>query len=109
MIVYTYSEARQNLADLLDQAAAEGEVLIQRRDGQTFVVMPQIRAASPLDVGKVDVRVTSREIVAAIYEGRARMALAEDRTQYQTKKRRENAARASKPKRPKSSAKTTVG
>jgi hypothetical protein len=34
MNVYTYSEARQNLASLLDQAAREGEVRIQRKDGQ---------------------------------------------------------------------------
>jgi prevent-host-death family protein len=86
MIVYTYSEARQNLAGLLDRAAEEGEVLIQRRDGQTFVVKPQTRDASPLDVGKVNVRLTQREILDAIYEGRER--LAEDRPTYQTRKRR---------------------
>jgi prevent-host-death family protein len=41
MIVYTYSEARQNLASLLDRAAQEGEVRIKRRDGQVFVVKPE--------------------------------------------------------------------
>jgi hypothetical protein len=35
MRVYTYSEARQNLADLLDQAAEEGEVRIRRCDGES--------------------------------------------------------------------------
>jgi len=33
MIVYTYSEARQNLASLLDQAAQEGKVRTIRKDG----------------------------------------------------------------------------
>lgn len=99
MIVYTYSEARQNLAGLLDRAAAEGEVVIQRRDGQTFVVKPQPRAASPLDVGKVNVRLTQREILDAIYEGRARVA--EGRATYQTRKRRrpDRAAKRSRTKR----------
>jgi hypothetical protein len=40
-IVYTYSEARQNLASLLEKAAKEGEVRIKRKDGQIFVVKPQ--------------------------------------------------------------------
>jgi len=53
MIVYTYSEARQNLASLLEQAAKEGEVRIKRKDGQVFVVKLQPRVDSPLDVDSV--------------------------------------------------------
>jgi prevent-host-death family protein len=41
MMVYTYSEARQNLASLLDKAAEEGEVRIKRKDGRVFVIKPQ--------------------------------------------------------------------
>ena len=37
MNVYTYTEARQNLATLLDKALREGEVLIRGKDGQVFV------------------------------------------------------------------------
>jgi hypothetical protein len=40
MNVYTYTEARQNLATLLDKASREGEVLIKRKDGQMFKVEP---------------------------------------------------------------------
>jgi hypothetical protein len=87
MIVYTYSEARQNLARLLTQALEAGEVLIQRRDGQTFVVRPQARDASPLDVGKVNVRLTRDEILGAIYESRAR--LAEPPAAYRIRRRRQ--------------------
>jgi hypothetical protein len=70
MNVYTYTEARQNLATLLDKALREGEVLIKRRDGQVFVVRPQARLDSPLDIAGVDLNVTASEIVAFIQEGR---------------------------------------
>ncbi len=72
MMVYTYSQARQNLASLLDQAAAEGEVRIKRKDGQLFVVKPQPRQESPLDVEGVDLGVTTDEIVDFIRESRER-------------------------------------
>ena len=70
MIVYTYSEARQNLASLLDRAAQEGEVRIKRKDGQTFVVKPEPRAESPLDVEGVDLGLARTEILQFIQEGR---------------------------------------
>ncbi|MFO1420218.1 MAG: type II toxin-antitoxin system prevent-host-death family antitoxin [Candidatus Competibacteraceae bacterium] len=35
MKVYTYSQARQQLSELLDSAETKEEVLIQRRDGST--------------------------------------------------------------------------
>ncbi len=70
MEVYTYSEARRNLATLLDKALAEGEVLITRRDGQVFVVKPRPRQGSPLDVPGMDLGMSVEEIVTAIREGR---------------------------------------
>jgi hypothetical protein len=70
MNVYTYTEARQNLATLLDKALREGEVLIKRRDGQVFVVRPQRRSESPLDVKGIDLNLTASEIVAFVHEGR---------------------------------------
>jgi antitoxin Phd len=72
MVVYTYSQARQNLASLLDQAAKEGEVRIRRRDGQTFIVKLQPGSDSPLDVKTVDLGVTTDEIVRIVREGRER-------------------------------------
>ena len=68
--VFTYSEARQNLANLLDKAAAEGEVRIKRRDGQVFVIRPEVSTKSPLDVEGIDLDMTAEEIVAFIAEGR---------------------------------------
>ena len=70
MVVYTYTEARQKLATLLDQAVKEGEVKIKRKDGQTFVVRPERKKGSPLDVGGLDLGLTTDEIVAFIREGR---------------------------------------
>ena len=72
MRVYTYSEARQNLASLLEQADEEGEVRIRRKDGRIYVIKPQQRTASPLDVEGVDLDVDTAEIVAWIREGRER-------------------------------------
>ena len=72
MRVYTYSEARQNLADLLDQAGDEGEVRIRRRDGSEYVIRPRRREGSPLDVPAVRTGMSAEEIVAAVREGRER-------------------------------------
>lgn len=72
MKVYTYSEARQSLASLLDVAQQEGAVRIRRRDGRSFVLQPESSEASPLDVEGVDLGVTTNEIVSMIREGRER-------------------------------------
>ena len=70
MKVYTYSEARQNLADLLDQARDEGEMRIRRRDGSEYLIRPHQDEGSPLDVPAVDIDVQAEEIVAAVHVGR---------------------------------------
>lgn len=70
MKVYTYSEARQSFAAVLEQARREGAVRIRRRDGQTFVLKPEQSTGSPLDVEGVDLDLTTDEIVAFVREGR---------------------------------------
>jgi PHD/YefM family antitoxin component YafN of YafNO toxin-antitoxin module len=70
MNVYTYTEARQKLAKLLDQAAEEGEVRIKRKDGRVFVVKLQRREKSPLDIEGVDLGLSAKEILEYIEEGR---------------------------------------
>lgn len=72
MKVYTYSEARQKLAALLDLAAREGEVRIRRRDGSEFLLRPVQSMRSPLAVAGVPLDITADEIVAAVREGRER-------------------------------------
>ena len=68
--IVTYSEARQNLASLLDKALAEGEVRIKHRDGQEFIVRPEASKESPLDVEGLDLGVSADEIVAFVAESR---------------------------------------
>lgn len=73
MKVYTYSQARQRLASLLNQARREGEVRIRRRDGQEFVVQPAPEAGvsqSPLDVPGITAPATTKDILDAIRESR---------------------------------------
>jgi hypothetical protein len=72
MRVYTYSEARQRLAALLDEARKKGAVRIRRRDGQEFVLRPVEPEGSPLDVEGLDLDWSRDEIVAAVRESRER-------------------------------------
>ena len=72
MQVYSYSEARQKLATILKQAESTGKVIIRRKDGRTFALIPEKIAASPLDVPSVEAKVSTEEIVDFIREGRER-------------------------------------
>jgi hypothetical protein len=70
MKVYTYSEARQRLASLLERARREGSVRIRRKDGQVFVLRPETASGSPLDVPGVNLTLTREEIVDFVRAGR---------------------------------------
>jgi PHD/YefM family antitoxin component YafN of YafNO toxin-antitoxin module len=70
MITYTYTEARQKSASVLEQAAKYGEVRIKRRDGQVFVLKPQKRKKSPLAVDGLKLNLSREEILESIKEGR---------------------------------------
>ena len=72
MQVYTYSEARQKLAAVLEQAESTGKVLIRRKDGRTFALIPEKTVASPLDVPFIKANVTTEEIVDIVRKGRER-------------------------------------
>ena len=72
MTVYTYSEARQNFASLLEQARKAGEVLVKRKDGTIFVIKPIAKKESPLDVPGVDLQLSRNEIVDLLREVRQR-------------------------------------
>jgi hypothetical protein len=73
MQVYTYSEARQKLALVLEQAENTGKVLIRRKDGRTFVLRPlKSTNESPLNVATINVDVTTEDIVDIVREGRER-------------------------------------
>lgn len=73
MIVYTYSKARQQLASLLKRAKKDGQVIIKKKDGQTFLVkaIKDVDSdVSPFDVKGVKMDISSDDIVKYIHEGR---------------------------------------
>jgi hypothetical protein len=72
---YTYSEARQNFASLLERARREGAVRIRKRDGQKFILRPDPGKSSPLDVPGLDLDIGRQEIVELVRSMRS-----EDRT-----------------------------
>ncbi|MFZ2634426.1 MAG: type II toxin-antitoxin system Phd/YefM family antitoxin [Desulfosalsimonadaceae bacterium] len=71
MKVYTYSEARQRLADVLNIAKNE-EVLIKRRGGETFSIIFKKTKKSPFDIPGIKTRATTKDILAAVRESRER-------------------------------------
>ncbi|MBU4273581.1 MAG: type II toxin-antitoxin system Phd/YefM family antitoxin [Planctomycetes bacterium] len=72
MNVYTYSEARQKLAGVLDTAEATGKVLIRRKDGSTFALTPEHEQKSPLDVPAVKVDISTRELISLVRKERGK-------------------------------------
>ena len=72
MPVYSYSEARQKFATVLKQAENTGKVIIRRKDGRTFALIPEIVPDFPLDVPSIKAKVTTDEILDIIREGRER-------------------------------------
>ena len=68
MTVVTYSQARQNFANLLDLASKEGEVRVKRRGGQVYTIRPDKRMNSPLNIRGIRLNLTASDIVRTIRE-----------------------------------------
>ena len=73
MKVYTYSEARQRLAEVLNIARKE-EVIIKRRGGESFTIVFKKTPKSPFDIAGVKTKATTKDILAAIKDSRERIA-----------------------------------
>ncbi len=71
MRVYTYSEARQRLSEVLDIARGGEEVVIKRRGGETFSVKVKTSPKSPFDIPGIETNVTTADILDAIKESRS--------------------------------------
>ena len=71
MKVYTYSEARQRLSDVLNIARTE-EVVIKRRGGETFSIVFKKSTDSPFDVPGIKTKATTKDILEAVRESRER-------------------------------------
>ncbi|MDE2846727.1 MAG: type II toxin-antitoxin system Phd/YefM family antitoxin [Gemmatimonadota bacterium] len=72
MDVYTYSEARQHLSSLLDEAESTGKVIIRRKDGRRYAVVPELSPVSPLDMPTVETSITVKEMVKLVRRQRVR-------------------------------------
>jgi hypothetical protein len=70
MSIHTFSEDKLDLATLLEQAIKEGEARIKRQDGQVFVIRPEPKTDSPLDVPGINLGITTAEIVQFVHESR---------------------------------------
>ena len=73
MQVYPYSEARQKLARVLEQAESVGKVFIRRKDGRTFALVPEQLRSSPLDIPSIKADISIEEIVSIVRKGRERI------------------------------------
>jgi hypothetical protein len=73
MKVYSYSEARQRLANILNIARTE-EVLIKRRGGETFSIIFRKNKKSPFDVRGITTRATTSDILDAVKKSREHSA-----------------------------------
>ena len=73
MKVFTYSEARQCFASVLDTARKE-EVLIKRRGGEIFSLRYKATSKSPFDVPPIKTDATTADILDAIRESRSKNA-----------------------------------
>ena len=71
MKVYTYSEARQRLTEVLNIARTE-EVVIKRRGGESFSIIFKKSPKSPFDVPGIKTAATTNDILEAIKESRSR-------------------------------------
>jgi len=72
MRVYTYSEARQKLSSVLDKAESMGKVIIRRKDGRTFALVPEKTGRSPLDVPSIRAALSTEELITVIRKERGR-------------------------------------
>jgi hypothetical protein len=71
MKVYTYTQAREHLAEVLEEARRQ-EVVIRRRNGDQFSIALRSHGPSPFDVDPVNTRATTQDILDAIRESRER-------------------------------------
>ncbi len=70
MKVYSYSEARQKFAKVLDLARTE-EVVIRKRSGELFSLAYKKPSSFPFDVKGVQTRATTKDILEAVEASRS--------------------------------------
>lgn len=86
MKLYTYSDARQQFASVLDAASREGKVLIRKRDGSLFALIPEPKSTSPFDVEGLSTDVKAAEIVSLLRDEREREQVSQRSHQKNSRK-----------------------
>jgi hypothetical protein len=72
MKTYTYSQAREKLASILEESKKE-EIVIRRRKGDMFSILPKTPSIrSPFDVPGLSKKISRKEILEALRESRER-------------------------------------
>ena len=71
MRIFTYTEARQKLAEVLDIALTE-QVMIKRKNGDFFLLVYKKQKESPFDVPGIKTKVTTEDILTAIRDSRSK-------------------------------------
>jgi hypothetical protein len=69
----TYLETQENLSTLLERAREQGEVRIQRANGEVFVLKPETKKRSAFEVTGVDLGISTEDIIEVVREGRERL------------------------------------
>ena len=77
MKVYTYSEARQRFAEILN-IAREEDVIIQRRGGERFTIAFKKSSRSPFAIAGIKTKATTTDILQAIKDSREMIVEAVD-------------------------------
>ncbi|MDN3511772.1 MAG: type II toxin-antitoxin system Phd/YefM family antitoxin [Candidatus Jettenia sp.] len=73
MKIYTYSQARNKLAKILEESKNE-EIVIRRRKGDMFSIIPKSLARrSPFNITGLHKNISRKEILEAIHEPRERI------------------------------------
>ena len=71
MKVYTYSEARQKLSKLLEDARNE-EVIIRKRSGEVYSITYKKPTISPFDIKGIKTKAKTRDILDAVEKSRSK-------------------------------------
>lgn len=73
MMIYTSSEVQKQFSTLLKKAMSEGQIKFKTKDGQIFIIRPEIQPkTSPFEVRSIKLPITRLDILEAVRESRAR-------------------------------------
>jgi GGDEF domain-containing protein len=90
MKVYSYSEARQRFAEILNMAREE-DVIIKRRGGEAFTIAFKKVSQSPFSITGIKTKATTKDILQAIKDSRERIAEPSNPPDARSSRRKENA------------------